>query len=430
MGNLTQKFCFSPDLSDGVYGDSKTKGLRLEVRGNGKYRRWVLRRAVNKKSYDVPLGSIRTVDLVRARAKASKLNSLSAADFLSFLNEQKAAKKGAGQKTNKQEVITFRKVVDLYIAWNLEVGNWQEYDKAHRIFVGRMKNHIFPHIGDKDFNEITEEDISKMMVPIWNKVETVNRCLRIVKNVFDWGKAKNLRTKDNPADRNGALKFLLPQTRSKTINRGALSVEQLPVFMAELYKHLKDGSSWQCAFLAVLTATRSKTAREAKWEQIDWENKEWIIPASQLKVSDNGALIVPLSDEVIGFLKSIKGDSKEGLIFPNREGKVMSDAMFSNVVARLEEYCGLKFNDEAQGLKLGKVVRATMHGIARATFRTWSQDDSLGNDKKFDARIAELCLHHKVKDGYNGAYERNESKIRRREMMNSWSKYCFCKIDD
>lgn len=72
-------------------------------------------------------------------------------------------------------------------------------------------------------------------------------------------------------------------------------------------------------------------------------------------------------------------------------------------------------------------MRPTQHGIARATFRTWSQDDALGNDLRFDARTAELCLHHKVPDAYNGAYERNSSMIRRREMMEAWAKFCFSK---
>lgn len=51
----------------------------------------------------------------------------------------------------------------------------------------------------------------------------------------------------------------------------------------------------------MLTATRSQTARMAKWSQIDFEEQVWTIPPSQLKVSDNGYLVVPLADEVIDF---------------------------------------------------------------------------------------------------------------------------------
>lgn len=117
---------------------------------------------------------------------------------------------------------------------------------------------------------------------------------------------------------------------------------------------------------------------------------------------------------------------KEGvdLIFPNPKNAVMSDTVFSRVVRELPT----KWIDTEQSKNTEREVPATMHGIARATFRTWSQDDSLGNDKKFDARIAELCLHHKIQDAYNGAYERNQSFIRRRELMEEWAKFCFSKI--
>ena len=67
----------------------------------------------------------------------------------------------------------------------------------------------------------------------------------------------------------------------------------------------------------------------------------------------------------------------------------------------------------------------TAHGTARASFRTWAQDDKLGNNKRFDERIAELCLHHKITDAYNGAYERNEAIKSRTEMMQAWADYCY-----
>lgn len=68
---------------------------------------------------------------------------------------------------------------------------------------------------------------------------------------------------------------------------------------------------------------------------------------------------------------------------------------------------------------------ATPHGLARATFRTWAQNDELGNDKRFSDRVAELCLHHSVSDAYRGAYERNEAMKSRTEMMQAWADYCY-----
>ena len=68
---------------------------------------------------------------------------------------------------------------------------------------------------------------------------------------------------------------------------------------------------------------------------------------------------------------------------------------------------------------------ATPHETARATFRTWAQDDELVNDKRFSAKVAELGLHHNIDDTYNGAYERNKAMKSRQEMMQAWADYCF-----
>ena len=132
---------------------------------------------------------------------------------------------------------------------------------------------------------------------------------------------------------------------------------------------------------------------------------------------------MPLAPKVIEFLKSIDRPH-EGLIFPNRYGNVMTDTM----LGRLVKLTPGDWTDKAESLKRGKTVRPTQHGIARATFMTWSQDDSLGNDKRFDVRVAHLCLHHKLNDGYNGAYERQTMFLRRRELMEAWADFCFSKV--
>lgn len=100
-----------------------------------------------------------------------------------------------------------------YLFKNISVGNWIEQGKQHRLVLSRLKCRILPSIGDKKFTEIDCNDISRLAVPIWNKLDTVNRTLRLIKTIFDWAKAKGFTTKDYPADRKGPLKFLLPNLK-------------------------------------------------------------------------------------------------------------------------------------------------------------------------------------------------------------------------
>lgn len=410
---FTQKFV--DNAADGLYTDASERGLVLRVRNGGKHKSWYFRRMINSKRYEVGLGGTASVSLSQAKVAAARLRLLPAAEF----EEQVASKKSKKLVPEKKK--TFREVSEEYMAWNVEVGNWEDWSKSHRVFESRMRCHVWPLIGDLLFEVVEPKDVAAIAVKQWDHPDIVDRCLQFTKSVFDWGKAKGYSTRDNPADRRGALKFLLPNTKHVKQNRGALAVEDLPAFFAASLAE-SQSSSRACFEFSVLTATRSMTARLARWEQIDWENRLWTIPPEQLKVSGNGALIVPLAPEVIRFLESW-GKKEEGLIFPNGNGKPLSDA----ILGRIVKITPGDWYDKAESLKRGVRVRPTQHGIARATFRTWSQDDALGNDLRFDARTAELCLHHKVPDAYNGAYERNSSMIRRREMMEAWAKFCFSK---
>lgn len=437
---LTKAFIDSAPA--GVYSDPATPCLRLRVRpgkDGAKQRAWILRRTVAGKRYDVGLGNLETVPLARARLAAAELNSLSDDDFIGRLEEKRAGRRKKAE-AKPAAAVTFAKACELFAEWNVRMGVWEDWGKTHRVFESSMRLHVLPTLGAMPLTDITPKIVASMAEKIWEHADLVNRCLIYTKQVFDWAKASEFCTGDNPADRTGALKYLLPKRKHVKQHHGALSVAELPEFFAELVREPLTPSRAIFAF-SILTATRSLTVRAARWEQFDFRHNVWRIPAEQLKVSENGALIVPLCPRVVEFLKEW-GIEKEGFLFSpektNAKGAMFSDAVFSNAVKRINEYrLSLrdedgrplpKWIDKAESLKRGKEVGITQHGIARATFRTWAQDDSLGNDRRFDARTAELCLHHKVTDAYNGAYERNASMIRRREMMEAWAEYCFSRV--
>lgn len=56
--------------------------------------------------------------------------------------------------------------------------------------------------------------------------------------------------------------------------------------------------------LITLTFVRTSELINAEWKEIDFENKEWIIPAERMKM--NRAHIVPLANQSIEILKSQK----------------------------------------------------------------------------------------------------------------------------
>ena len=67
----------------------------------------------------------------------------------------------------------------------------------------------------------------------------------------------------------------------------------------------------------------------------------------------------------------------------------------------------------------GHPRRIAPHGTARATFRTWAEENDI-NDK-----AAELCLLHLTTDIYKGAYKRGTMEQERRRIMQMWADFCL-----
>ena len=89
--------------------------------------------------------------------------------------------------------------------------------------------------------------------------------------------------------------------------------------VADAMKKIRDTSSAVASRLClewlVLTAARSGEARGATWQEIDAENRLWIVPAHRMKAGVQHR--VPLSDAALAVLENAKAISDvSGLIFP------------------------------------------------------------------------------------------------------------------
>ncbi len=410
MARLTQALI--PKLGDGYHSDGTISGLYLRVRGPS--REWRFRRTVSKRRYEISLGN-RNVDLQAARKKAAEIWTMDDEAFLELCDR-------APDRVPQR--LRFSEIADKFCEWRIAHGDWVSGGKIEATYKGRLNNHILPVIGKYAIDRITPAQVAQIGEKLTDKPDTLVRSVRIVRMIFDWAKSMGYVKGDNPADPKGALHFLMPKAPKKSANMGALPIERVPDFMTELFR-INSMGALLFAF-SILTVTRSLTARLAKWEDIDLKEAEWVISFKDLKISDNGSLRVPLPTQAVTLLKSLPGEHA-GYIFAGPHGNIFSDAVFSALIIKLNRRtpAASRWIDEEQTAATGEEVRATQHGIARSCFRTWAQNDSLGNDARFDPQIAEICLHHKVDDGYGGAYNRNKFWLRRREMMQAWADFCL-----
>lgn len=411
---------------EGVTALGGVQGLCVRVE-NGR-KTFIFRYTFQKKKREVTIGSYPVISLSEAREKEMAYRKLLSEEIdPKEWRDRQREEKIENERKKELAELKFSTVADRYLAQRDTFSPFPI--KERDLFLGRLGNYILPQIGSKTLETITPSDVADILLPLWNEHQALCKKLRqIVRQIFSWAKAKGLTTVANPVDPQ-VLQHLLPQIIKKEKRHHAmLAVEDIPNFMKDLRQH--PSISARCLEFAILTAVRSGNAREAEWSEINWDKKAWIIPAKKMKVPSNGDHVVPLSTQVLELLKSIEGLNESKYIFlsPATSSK-LSDASLKSVIKKMHIESllngGKGYFDPKQVNKSGNRCIATPHGLARASFRTWAQDDELGNDRKFSERTAELCLHHKASDSYKGAYERNEAMKSRIEMMQAWSDYCF-----
>jgi integrase len=152
----------------------------------------------------------------------------------------------------------------------------------------------------------------------------------------------------------------------------------------------------------VLTATRSSETRLAAWDEIDWRNRVWTIPAKRMKgrLGDRQEHRVPLSGRALEVLEQAKAlGNGSDLIFPSPlNGRAISDATHR---VRLES--------------LG--VDAVPHGF-RSSFRDWAAEQT-----NAPHAVMEAALAHRVKGQAEAAYARSDLLEKRRILMDEWADY-------
>lgn len=411
------------------------RGLYLMIKGDGRYYVFRYLSPVTGKRSFVSLGSTSDISLAQARESAAKMaeDVKSGQDVAQKRREQRAARRKTALMPAPVKAGTFEAVAKQWLDARIKTGYYDKNVRGVSVVEAYLERNINPVLGKMPIDAIRAQDIFQCLKPIWiTTTEAKNKCLTIINSVFRWAQAMGMTDGNNPADKRGALGVLLdnlsPHVKQPK-NHGALAPEEMPEFFCELI-HWGTIASKAFAF-AILTASRSKAVRTARWEDIDLEAGTWTCPESAMKVKGRGIFVVLLSPAAIRLLRSLPRFDGVDFVFPSPyKQTVMTDTGLSQIVGDMNAQAqkqGLPmWLDKAQTETTGKEVRITVHGTSRATFKTWTKMDS--NLKRFDRDAVELCLAHKIDDGYGGAYDRAAMTEERRRIMDAWGEFCCSKL--
>lgn len=276
-------------------------------------------------------------------------------------------------------------------------------EKHGKQWITTLEQYVFPFIGSMTLDTIAPADIADTLRPIWlTRSETASRVKQRIHAVMQWAWAHSY-CSANPVD---VVAHLLPQQISvsiRTEHQPAMPWKSLPLYIAT-YVSTDERFNVTPALLlfVILTASRSGEARAMRWGEIDFKQRVWTIPAERMKAGMQHR--VPLSDQAMSLLHSLKGLHDE-LVFPSpRKQVVLSDMVLTAFLRRTK----------APSDNPNRV--ATAHGF-RSTFRDWCSEHGYSRD------LAERALAHTVKNKVEAAYHRTDLLDQRRPMMQAWADY-------
>lgn len=421
-------------LGQGTFAIGGVKGLY--IRKTPTQTLFILRYSDATGRHDFSLGSFPETSVAAARKAAREARALidkggSPIEEREGQRKAKREAKEAALREVEKSKLTFEAVALEWISDRAKNGFWSKNLRGEKDTRQILARHLFPVIGSKNIEHITPEDIRTCLAPIWQATPSIAKKARThAQKIFQWAIALHKRNNpDNPAMMSGALGVLMEpfsKNRKPKQNYAACAVPELPKLMATIHQY--DSMSAQACEFAILTAARSKAVRLARWDEIDLEKGIWVVPLEHDKIkTPNRDRTIFLSSRAKKLLSKIVRYAESPYVFPSSHGSHFSDVALTMFLRglhekRLEED-GIGWIDPVKTEKLKKPCVITLHGTARATFRTWAKDDEIGNNRRFDQEAVEFCLLHSRNDAYNGAYDRAPLAKERRAIMEAWGEY-------
>ncbi len=362
-------------------------GMYLLVKPGGKYWRLDYRFAGKRKT--LALGIYPEVSLANARKRRE-----AARELLADGKDPSEAKR-AGKRTNAAAAANTFKAVAL--EWHaMKAKSCAASTSEKRL--SHMENHIFPVIGARPVADIQPPEILAMIQGIAAKgtAYTAGRLRETCGQVFRYAIQTGRATYDPAAAMRGAIE-------KPTVNhRPALTTKRE---FGEFVRDLRDTTRADpltklCARFGLLTWTRPKELRQAKWEQIDTAAAEWRIPAIEMKTGKHlQAHTVALSAQALALLPELRALSGHtDRLFPSggNAGGVISENTINNLFRRM-----------------GYADRQSHHGL-RASAR------SLLSERGWSTEALERQLDHKEANQAVAAYARSQHLEERRRFMADW----------
>jgi integrase len=357
-------------------------GLWLIKREDGGAQ-WMQRVTVHGRRREMGLGGFSSLGLANARKLSERWRSMAAVGR-DPIKEREAEERAARREDISLAVLTAD-------AFEVRKAELKDDGKAGR-WLTPLTLHVLPKLGKVPVTDLDQRDIRDTLAPLWHtKADTARKALNRLSIVLRHAAALGL---DVDMQATGKAKALLGKSRHVTKNIPAMAWADLPAFYASLEEPTLTHLALRLSILN--PGVRSKPLRHLRLEQI--EGEVWTVPEGDMK-SQKGkapAYRVPLCKEAQRIIALARPHSRNGYLFPNTRGGVISDMTLSRLMER-------------RGLE------ARPHGF-RSSLRTWIAETT-------DAphEVAEAMLSHVTDSAVVRTYRRTDFLEQRLALTERWA---------
>jgi len=370
------------------YNLSDGGGLALRVKPNGT-KTWLFNyyHPYTNKRNNISFGSFPSVSLKQARDARDNSKTLLAQNI-----DPKSHRENTKRQLQQEHSNTLQKVASDWFAVK-ETSLTPAY--AEDVFRSLVK-HIFPSLGKTPISQVNAVDVIKVLKPLASagSLETVKRLCQRLNQIMTFAVNTGL-VNSNPLA--GISKAFEAPTKN---NMPTIRPDDLP----QLMKALNTASikivtrcliEWQ-----LHTMVRPGEAAGTRWEEIDLNNRLWVIPAKRMKKKREH--IVPLTEQAIRLLELIQPISgHREFVFPgDRDPKRHANESTANLALK----------------RMGFHKKLVAHGLRSLASTTL-------NEQGHNAEIIERALAHTDRNAVRGAYNRSDYLTRRRVLMSWWSEH-------
>lgn len=375
----------------GYYADGG--GLYLQVSVSGA-KSWVFRFRKDGRLREMGLGPTHTITLAEARDRATdcRKRRIFGIDPIDARHGDRASARLGAAKA-----MTFRQCAEAYI--DAHKAGWSNVKHAAQ-WASTLATYAYPAFGDLPVHAIDVGLVTKALEPIWNaKTETATRLRGRIEAVLDWATVRGYRHGDNPARWRGHLDKVLPQRAKvqKVQHHAALPYAEIGAFMALLRE--QDNTSALALEFLILTAARTGEVIGAAWNEIDFTEALWTVPADRMKAKKEHR--VPLSQPALTVLQRLHTHRAGDYVFHGaKPKKPLSNMSMLKLLERMAR------------------ANLTVHGF-RSSFRDWAAERT-----NFPREVAEHALAHSLPDKVEAADRRGDLFDKRRHLMDAWAQFC------